>query len=385
MIVLGFTLIFSVFLMVIYKKKHFKFIYIAILLMLTLIAFYFNPIKAYHIKGNYTDLFRFFNVLDNTRFLGYDYLLNHSDYSSLFIARWYVYILSLFEDNRIFTGVTCLLEYGLIFYTINNFSKKNHSSKLSIILCVMFFLLTIDFLMNITNVRTPLVFSIYFFCIYREFIEARKNKFYILIYFLLCFLHPIAMVLLIFRVVVIFYNKHTEKLINTILLTWSIGYYAIIPGLSILINNPYINQVSTKLNYYENINENIEILLILSTFIKIILCYIMVRYFRKEIKVELVYNYKKFYNLAQMFIFFTLGSYFQYHMFLRFSTLLTYFIIIFIQINLGNVKYLKGDTSYIGKKSHVLYRYILFILIILSCAWFSIYFFFGYSYKRIVF
>lgn len=385
MIILGLTYIIALFFMLIFKKKYLKFVYIGLIGMLAIIAFNFDPIKAYYIKGNYTDLVRFYDALNHTRIYGYNYLINHSDYSSLFIARWYVYILSFFEKNGIFAVVTCLLEYGLILYTINNFSKKNNSSKLSVVLSTLFFLLTIDYVMNVANVRTPLVFSIYFFCIYKEFIEYKRSKLFLLVYVLLCFLHPIAIVLLMFRIIIIFYNKYTSKVINIILLSWSLIYNFLLPLLAKISTSQYISQLSAKLNYYDNSKENIEVILILFSIIKIILCYLMLKYFIKKIRFDVVNKYKSFYNLANILTFFTLGSYFQYHMFLRLPVLLTFFLSIFIQFDFGNVKNLKYEEEYDVRQFHILKRYIYCLLILLICVCFSLYYFGGYSYRRLIF
>lgn len=385
MIILGLTFIIATCFMVICKKKYLKFVYIALTTMLAIIAFNFDPIKAYYLKGNYTDLFRFYDVLDNIRILGYDYLLSHSDYSMLFISRWYVYILSFFENNGIFVAITCLLEYGIIFYVINKFSKINNSSKLGIILSAIFFIFSIDFCMNISNVRAPLVFCIYFLSIYKEFIENKKNKLFWFIYVLLCFLHQLAIILLFFRIIILFYNKYTEKFINICLIFWSIPYSSILSLLSTITSNQYIYQMTGKLNYYNNITVNREIALILISCIKIVLSLIMLRYFRKKIKAKLKNEYNDFYSIGKMLTYFSLGSFLQYDMFLRLPNLLTYFLIIWIQINLGNVENLKIEENINIRRQHIFSRYIYFLLIILFSLFCIIYYFGGYSYHRIIF
>ena len=385
MIILGFTFIIAIYLILIIKKKYLNFIYITITLLLAIIAFHLDPVKAYYSEGNYLDLLRFYNVLDNTRIGGYGYLLQHSDYSKLFIIRWYVYIMSLFKSNGVLPAFTSILEYGLIFYIINSFAKKNESSKLTIALSTSFFLLTIDFVNNISNIRTPLVFCIYFLCIYKEFIEHKKSKNFWIIYILLCFIHQIAILLLLFRVIVIFYNKYTSKIINVSLLLWSLIYNAFIPLVSKVSSNLYIAQLTSKLNYYDNVSEHKEILLILLSYTKIILSITILIYFTQKLKPIIKKEYHDFYILFKIITLCSIGSFFQYHMFLRLPILLTYFLIIFIQINFGNTSNLKLEKNMTIRLNHILQRNIYCLLIILICGIYVVYYFMGYNYQRIIF
>ncbi|WP_317412693.1 hypothetical protein, partial [Clostridium baratii] len=70
MIVLLLTILFIIFLLFIFKKSRFNIVYLISSIFLSVVAFNFDPIKAYISNGNYTDLYRFYEVLDSTRLSG---------------------------------------------------------------------------------------------------------------------------------------------------------------------------------------------------------------------------------------------------------------------------------------------------------------------------
>ena len=158
MIVLLITILFIIFLLLIFKKSRFNIVYLISSILLSVVAFNFDPIKAYISNGNYTDLYRFYEVLDSTRLLGWEYISNHPDYKSLFIARIYVYLSSFFRINGFLPAITCLIVYGVIFYIIYKFGQKTKCNKSTLILVSLFFLITINFRSVITNIRNPIVF-----------------------------------------------------------------------------------------------------------------------------------------------------------------------------------------------------------------------------------
>lgn len=162
MIVLLIAMLFIIFLLLIFKKSRFNFVYIITCILLSIISFNFDPIKAYLDNGDYTDLYRFYEVLDRTRLLGWTYISNHPDYKSLFLARIYVYLLSYLKSNAFLPAITCLIVYGLIFSIIYKFSQRIKTSKNIMILTSIFFLITINFRSIITNIRNPIVFCVFF-------------------------------------------------------------------------------------------------------------------------------------------------------------------------------------------------------------------------------
>lgn len=387
MLILFTIFVISITLIICLPKKFIKFNFILTSLSLSILAFNFNPIKAFLDNGNYTDLFRFYNVMDNTRSLGWNYISQHNDYSSLFVARIYVYLISLLNNNGFLAAITCFILYSVIFFVIYRFSKKINSNKNTIILVTCLFLLSINFRSGITNIRNPLVFCIFFMILYFDLIESKNKKACFITYILLCFLHQIAILLFGLRLILIFYGKKNNKLINIIILLWGIIYKYLIEFIYKLTSIEYFKALVNKANYYNSVQEIREVPLMIIAILTIIFSMMILIYFNYRCNDIIKSKYNNIFNYFNMLVLLNIGSINNYHMFLRLGTLLIYLDMIFLMIIFGskysiisnvsnNYKLIRGDKFI---RSMIVWGTYLFSIINM------IYYFFSYQYRILCF
>lgn len=381
MIVLLITILFIIFLLLIFKKSRFNIVYLISSILLSVVAFNFDPIKAYISNGNYTDLYRFYEVLDSTRLLGWEYISNHPDYKSLFIARIYVYLSSFFKSNGFLPAITCLIVYGVIFYIIYKFGQKTKCNKSTLILVSLFFLITINFRSVITNIRNPIVFCIFFFLMYIEFVEQKYKLLCWIGYILLCFMHQVALFLIGLRLLMLLYNKYSGKIINIVIILWSFLSQYAIQKVSALTSIPYFKALAMKTQFYSgDVNELRETNLIMIAVIKIILFICLLLYFNYSCNEEIKNKYKKIYEFSLVLICFNIGSYPNYHLFIRLPDLLTYFMLIFIILIFGNKQNNINYNEFKLKKKNFLYGLLVKSEIYFTIIIYFIYYFFSYQY-----
>ena len=373
------------FLLLILKKEHLNKGFFISTVILSIVAFNFDPIKALN-NGNYTDLIRFYDVMDKCRTLGWTYISNHPDYSSLFLARLYVYFCSLFKWNQILATMTCFICYSLVFYVIYKFGMKENCKKNILILVSIFFLITINFKVIIANIRAPIVFCVFFYLIYIELIEKKYKLLCWIGYILLCFMHQVAIFIIIIRIFVIIYNKYYGNFIKILLVSWSLLSNQAILILYKFTYIPYFSGIIDKVKLYSNpLNQIYDPNLIIITWIKNIVFIIILIYFKKNIKKEVANKYKDLYTFTILLICFDIGSFKSIEMFTRISDLITYLMLIVIILCLGNVRAnlnfnIEKKSGY--KRENVfLYGNLIKIALVGLMMIYFIYYFAGYQYN----
>lgn len=386
MLVLLVVTVIIILLLILLKKENLNKGFFIATIMLSVVAFNFDPIKALFNNGNYTDLVRFYKVMDNCRILGWQYISNHPDYNSLFLARIYVYFSSLFNWNGIIAAITCFICYILVFSVIYKFGMKENCKKNILILVSVFFLITMNFKMTIANIRSPIVFCVFFYLIYIELIEKKHKLLCWIGYILLCFMHQVALFIIIIRIFVMLYNKYYGNFIKILLILWTLLSSEVISILYKVTSIPYFDAIMNKVKLYSNpLNQINDPNLIVITWIKNIVFIIILIYFKRNIKKEIINKYKDYYVFTILLICFDIGSFKSIEMFTRISDLITYLMIIVIMLCLGNVRAnLNFNFKYINeyKKNNVfLYSNLIKIALIGLIMLYFIYYFTGYQYN----
>lgn len=362
---LKFFILIIMFLMIfIIKKKFLKVYFIFIAFTLSIISFYFNP------PSNF-DLSRHFEMLENCRMYGFDYIINHNDYKALPVAAIYMYFISILGYNGFLPAITCFISYMCVFIVLYKFCKNEKYTRASIVLAFMTFVVTYNYIGLISGIRNKLCFSIFFYLLYMDIVK-NKNKVLITIgYIALAFIHPSIIVLIILRMLLFIKNKKITISLEIILLMWSYLKNFIIIILSNFTNIGIINLIFNKMNTYDAEEAMMVANVPLYTFIyftrNVILLLIFIKYNKlSKNKLEL-----KKYNRFVIYTFcFCFGSIFEYHFFVRMSEFL-------MLLNLIPIIYLFSNAESVKISRFNVPNIILKILLLIIIVEFAIFLFYG--------
>ena len=163
-------------------RKHIKWLFLALVLALSIMAFYMKPYETDDI-GNY------FNQVSMLRKGGFSTLRrciqngdNHWD--SLPVCGFYFYLISLFPDNGMLPAVTIFLAYGSMFWVLWRASQRyNEVNKWYLFVASFFILSTYWFYDICSGIRNGLTFTLFCLFAYVELVELN--------FLLSCLLYPI--------------------------------------------------------------------------------------------------------------------------------------------------------------------------------------------------
>lgn len=152
-------------------------------------------------------------------------------------------------------------------------------------------------------------------------------------------MHQVVIFLILLRLLLFLYNKYSSKIINIFIILWSFLSQYVIQKLATLASLSYFSDLLGKTKLYSgSINEYREINLVMIAILKIFLFICILLYYKFNCTSKIKNQYRKIYDFSVLLICFNIGSYYNYHMFIRFPDLLTYFMLIFIIIIFGNEK-----------------------------------------------
>lgn len=309
-----------------FTKKRKLFI-LMITLLLSILAFFYNPIRAYN-NGNYTDLYRFFVTMDAYRLVPFNNNVSLlQEYNNIPVMKVLIFIISRTGINNLLPFISCFLVYGIMGFIIYKISKKYDISPKVMGSSFFIFICLFNYTMVISNIRMPIGLSILFLTFYYDIFVKGKRSFYYLGYLLCCLIHPVFYIFVFLRILLLFVNKFTNKIIYFMILICSMFMGHLINILSKFTNLYFFEYIYSKLDLYFNIwnGNNYSFLVVFPAVLNlIVLCYFLFlskKYIKKDS------SEKKFYNLSLIFLLFTIGSYSNYIFFQRFSWIIIYFII----------------------------------------------------------
>ena len=157
-------LIIFLFIFIVSKTKKNKYFIFFTVLLLSIMAFLFNPVKAWLTNGNYTDLYRYWSDMDVFSTYGW----NTSDsmfktqYSVMPVTKLLIYFVSKIGIKRLLACLSCLSVYGIFGYVLSNEAKENKCSNKYLNMAFIIFIFLVNYKISITNIRMPIANSIFF-------------------------------------------------------------------------------------------------------------------------------------------------------------------------------------------------------------------------------
>ena len=199
---------------------------------------------TYKPKGG-QDLVVYYYMLENYRSLDFIQAISFSD-TGLFIQDILFWIVAKTGCNGLLPAITTSIVYGVGTYITCDyyclFKKEKNENDSESRKChylkdnkktndgLLFYFLLLQFLLLpsitiISNIRNVAAFAVVIFALYRELIKKRKTIGTLLLYILPVFLHPGAILLLIFRLILnIIYKHKLIAIVSISLFSWIIEF-----------------------------------------------------------------------------------------------------------------------------------------------------------------
>lgn len=316
MVAIGIS-VFSILLaMLLLPQKYYRFIFIIICLLLSIVAYNWEPPVG-------MDLYRHYTLIQNFRTEGWKGGLLFSPYTNNQpIVNYIFYAVSLLpvKYNGILPAIGTFIGYYLFFEVIFEISIEEKIDKISIIIATIFFVSTYKYLYLVSSIRNFVAFSILFYFLYLDLVKHKSVRLCFLVYFLLGFWHYISFLILLFRVILVFYQKYAKPVIAILIIFWKeeqILLFAILNKLSFF---PIFSFLKGKTSFYIereiiNYKDMVVPIVIFLTITLVLLYYIYESKNKKEIKNQITSEYI---NYVFLIVCFTVGAVTSVDLFVRF-------------------------------------------------------------------
>ena len=164
-----------------------KKIYMLIIVtFLSYFAYIFSPPVTF-------DLYRHFDSLEKLRMYGEDSLV----YVTAPLSRYFFWSISYLGDNHMLPLVTCIMIYGISFYSLKIICDYYDISRLGKII-IFLYVAMFEYPMSFINIRFPISVSIFLLAFIIENLKQHK-KIGLILYLVSLFFHPGIFLLLIIR------------------------------------------------------------------------------------------------------------------------------------------------------------------------------------------
>lgn len=170
---------------------------------LTIMGFFYVPYVT-------ADLYRTYGFLDYFRTFEFKDFLETYRNSSTIIANIYYWFISKTGENRLLPAITALVSYFCIFYVFRKTAEKYSISKKNLAIALFFYMSIGSYIYVISNIRTMLAISLIVFCFFREAVEKKFRLYHILLYVIAAFMHNLAVVVILIRLVVPLVSRSTS-------------------------------------------------------------------------------------------------------------------------------------------------------------------------------
>lgn len=295
-------------------RKHIKWLFLALVLALSVMAFYVKPLET-------DDLLRYYNSLDLLRkksLSGYFDLQRdgYGNFDAVPVCGLYFFFVSKLGNNNFLPAITIFLTYGSMLLVIWRFANYYKISKLYIFVGTFFLLSTYWYYDTCSGIRNGLAFAVAMFCIYFDLVE--KKKIFCLGYFVAMGIHSAAVIFLGLRLLTEINMRLRLKILNAISLVGIFFGSYIIEFLGKIFNNSFFKVLleKTAINKVRVISftSGVTILSIVLLLVVIIMCI----YMNYRINMDDVKNVESINYFFILLLFFSVGSLSSYLIFTRF-------------------------------------------------------------------
>ncbi len=332
---------------IIFDKKNKIGHLILLAIDIAILSYYFEPGKEY-------DLYKYFIIMNEYSKIDFMTFAKNILTITEPAIRMIFFLVSKTQNYYLLSAICTFFVYFIVFYMINDYSKKINLKGIYTFLIVIFFISCMNYINFASGLRNGVAIAVFAFAIYLEYVKNKKKIVYKLLYIIPCLLHKSLFIAILIRIFMNFDSKKMKKIYSILMIIIFLSSTSILFFANILSNIPIFSTLYEKAIYYIGEEERNTILnasslsilnLIIVIFITTIYNYNK-KFFKDKIDI-------KIYNVISYIVIFILAmlSYLQF--FARFSFLL--FIIGLIPL----MDYLKLEN----KKLNFLCTLMLFFII----------------------
>lgn len=289
-------------------RKHIKWLFWALVLALSVMAFFMVPYET-------DDICNYFDHLSSLRKGGFKLLRRciengTNNWDSLPVCGFYFYFISRFPDNGMLPATTIFLAYGSMFWVLWKAAQRYEVNKWYLFLSSFFILSTYWFYDICSGVRNGLAFTLFCFFAYAELVEKKNRVLCWLGYVAMCMLHSSGILMMMIRIVLLFSGKKNSKLMSVFVFMAMIVGGAVVPRLGDVLNIEYLQLISEKAERAtatSGFSTGTQYLVNLTVFVVGILIFFYAAYAIKK-QTEKYGDFSGYINFVRLVLFFMLGS-----------------------------------------------------------------------------
>ena len=289
-------------------RKHIKWLFIALVLALSIMAFFAVPKDT-------DDLYNYFRTLAKLRHGGFKCLRRmiengEEHWDSLPVCGFYFYLISLFPDNGMLPAVTIFLAYGSMFWVLWRASQRYEVNKWYLLVASFFILSTYWFYDICSGIRNGLTFTLFCFFAYVELVEKKWRPACWVGYVAMCLMHPSGILMMMIRIALLLSGKKNSKFMSVLVFFALILGGAVVPRLGEITNIEYLKLISEKAERATATSgfvNGTQYLVNVSVFVVAVCVFCYAAYVIKK-QTEKYESFSYYINFVQLIVFFMLGS-----------------------------------------------------------------------------
>ena len=229
-----------------FPKKYMHVIIIFFSFLLGINVFSWDPSVEMDLYRNFTEIETYrridFNIFDDI----------------LFVKSIIFYFISLTPYNGLLPAFAAFIVYYLNLKLIYDISNQYCINKKDTILVILFMLATINYLTTVSGIRTGIVIAVFNYFLYKELVENKYITLSWIMYFLMIFLHPLVVLMVIFRCMLFIKNKVITLLLVLLFLITAFFSNQIIENIIVTFNfsNDFLIMIFSKVIAYAEFSES---------------------------------------------------------------------------------------------------------------------------------
>ena len=299
-------------------RKHIKWLFLALVLALSVMAFNMVPYKT-------DDVANYFRQIDQLRDGGWNALQekidnNENNWGSLPVCGYYFYFISLFPDNGMLPAITIFLAYGGMFLVLWRAANKFNVGKWYLFLSSLFVLSTYWFYDICSGIRNGLAFTLFCVFIYFDVVEKKFRPACWIGYLLMLGLHSSAILMLTIRMALLLSRKGKGKIMSVLMFFAMLVGGAVIPKLGDITGIEYLQLISQKAERAADttgVGSQTNYLVNISIFI--VACILVIYCLYVLDKNHKYDDFKEYEKFVQLVLSFMIGAFFFGLIFMRFA------------------------------------------------------------------
>lgn len=299
-------------------RKHIKWLFLALVLALSVMTFNMVPYET-------DDVARYYNHLNSLRDGGWSRLQemisdNEANFGTLPVCGYYFFLASRFPDNSMLPAMTIFFAYGSMFLVLWRAAERFHVGKWYLFLSAFFILSTYWFYDICSGIRNGLAFTLFCAFLYFDVVEKKFRPACWIGYLLMLGLHSSAILMLTIRMALLLSRKGKGKIMSVLMFFAMLVGGAVIPKLGDITGIAYLQLISQKAeravdttgvgsqtNYLVNIS-----IFIVACILVIYCLYVLDKNHKYD-------DFKEYEKFVQLVLSFVIGAFFFGLTFIRFS------------------------------------------------------------------